>query len=94
VSDRVGPVLAKGQRADAVVAAIRAENSNVEVLDRGSYLRVSVAGRCRLTRTAVEEILGEPFELPADLEAIMPSFAGKISIDDAEAIWTAGGVAS
>jgi hypothetical protein len=94
MSDRVGPVLAAGPRAAAVVAAIRADNVGVEVLDRGSYLRVSVIGRCRLTRAAVEALLGEAFELPADLEAIMPSFAGKISIDDAEAIWTASGASS
>jgi toluene monooxygenase system protein D len=88
VSDRVGPILHAGPRADALIAAIRAENRDVEVLDRGAYVRVSAPGRCKLTRAAVERFLGEPFELPSDLEAMMSSFAGRIAIDDAEVIWS------
>jgi hypothetical protein len=89
VSDRVGPILHAGPRADAVIAAIRAENGDVEVLDRGAYVRVSAPARCRMTRAVVERFLGEPFELPNDLEAMMSSFAGRIAIDDAEVVWTA-----
>ncbi len=88
MSARVGPVLHAGPRADAVIAAIRAENPGVEVLDRGAYARVSAPLRCRLTRAAVERFLGEPFELPADLEAIMSSFAGRIAIDESEVVWS------
>jgi toluene monooxygenase system protein D len=91
VSDRVGPVLHAGPHADAVIAAIRAENADVEVLDRGAYVRVSAPARCRLTRAAVERVLGEPFELPADLEAIMSSFAGKIAVDESEIVWSSAG---
>jgi hypothetical protein len=88
VSDRVGPVLHAGSRADALVAAIRAENAGVEVLDRGAYVRVSAPRRCRMTRAAVERFLGETFELPADLEALMSSFAGRIAIDESEVVWS------
>ena len=88
MSDRVGPVLHAGPRTDALVAAIRAENGDVEVLDRGAYVRVSAPGRCRMTRAVVERFLGEPFELPNDLEAMMSSFAGRIAIDDAEVVWS------
>ena len=40
------------------IAAIREQNHDVEVQDRGSYLRVLAAGRCVITRQAVERILG------------------------------------
>jgi hypothetical protein len=85
-----GPILTKGQRADAVVAAIRAENRETEVIDRGAYLRVSVPGTCKVSRQAIEKRIGEPFVFPSDLEMIMPSFQGRLSFDDDHAVWTAG----
>ena len=84
-----GPILTKGVRADAVVAAIREENQETEVLDRGAYLRVSVPGTCRVTRQSIEKHIGEPFVFPSDLEMIMPSFQGRLSLDDDAAVWTA-----
>ena len=81
-------MLTRGPLSEALVAAIRALNSEVEVVDRGAYLRVLVPGRCRVTRQAVEQHLGEPFALPADLEEVMPSFVGRLSIDAEEATWT------
>lgn len=88
---RVGPVLQGGCAADAVVSAIRALNHNVEVVDRGSYVRVLVPGVCRLTRSAVEHASGHSFTLPTDLELIMPSFQGRFRVDDGEAVWWAEG---
>jgi toluene monooxygenase system protein D len=84
---RVGPVITRGPRADALVGAIRELNPAAEVIDRGAYLRVLVPGRCRLTRQAVERRLGEPFALPADLEEVMPSFVGQLRVDGEEAVW-------
>jgi toluene monooxygenase system protein D len=85
---RVGPVLTRGPLCDAVVAAIRELNREVEVVDRGAYLRVLVPGRCWVSREAIERRLGEPFALPADLEEVMLSFAGRLSINEQEAVWT------
>jgi hypothetical protein len=42
VYDHVGPVLQVGVLSEAIVAAIRDLNSDVEVIDRGGYLRVLV----------------------------------------------------
>ena len=84
---RVGPVLIPGVCADAVLAAIRAENSAVEASDSGGYVRVSVADRCRVTRAAIERELGRSFELPRDLEAIMPAFKGQLRLDAEAASW-------
>jgi hypothetical protein len=84
---RVGPVLISGVCADAVLAAIRSENSAVEASDSGGYVRVSVAERCGVTRAAIERELGRSFELPRDLEAIMPAFKGRLRLDADGVSW-------
>jgi MmoB/DmpM family len=83
----VGPVLQASVAASAVISAIRELNDGVQVADRGSYLRVSVEGRCVVTRRAIEAHIGRPFVLPGDLELIMPSFKGKLSMTEDEARW-------
>jgi hypothetical protein len=86
----VGPILSKCRRADAVVAAIRELNERAEIIDRGAYLRVSVPGSCTVTREAIEKHAGEPFVFPSDLEMIMPSFQGRLSLTDDVATWNVG----
>jgi toluene monooxygenase system protein D len=87
MSARVGPVLEAGEGTLAIIAAIRQQNRDVVVHDRGSYLRVLVPGRCVVTRQAVERALGRPFRLPGDLELLMPSFKGVFSVSEEEAVW-------
>ena len=84
---RVGPVLLDGEVSRAVVAAIRELNDDVDVQDRGAYLRVEVPRRCVVTRAAIERATGRPFRLPGDLECIMPSFKGRLSIAEDSVIW-------
>jgi hypothetical protein len=85
----VGPVLVEGLEANAVIAAICELNAGVTVHDRGAYLRVEVPQRCVVTRAAIERGLGRPFEWPAELERIMPSFKGTLSIGADAATWEA-----
>jgi toluene monooxygenase system protein D len=87
VTARIGPILEANDVGRAIIAAIREQHPDVEVQDRGSYLRVLVEGRCVITRQAVERILGRPFRLPSDLEMIMPSFQGTFSVTEDEAAW-------
>ena len=87
MNDLVGPVLEAGVVATAVVAAIRELNAQVEVVDRGSYLRVLVPRRCVVTRAAIERALGRRFLLPVDLENLMPSFKGELSVSEEQAVW-------
>ena len=84
----VGPVLQKCAVAAAVIRALQERHQDLSVLDQGSYLRVRTAPPCVLARTRVEELLGEPFELPSDLERIMPSFRGTLRITSEQAQWT------
>jgi hypothetical protein len=86
---RVGPVLQAGPVAAAIVAAIRELNAEVDVLDRGSYVRVLVPGGCRLTRARVEQHAGARFRLPQDLEQVMSSFKGRFFVSAEEARWEA-----
>lgn len=86
----VGPVLASSEFGRAVLTAILSMNSEVRVHDQGSYLRVLSAGRCVVTRAAIETVLGRPVELPGDLERAMPSFKGRLQIDAERACWEAG----
>ena len=84
---QVGPVLEAGATALAVIAAIRKHHPDASIQDRGSYLRVSVPGRCVLRRSDVEHELGRPFALPGDLEQVMPAFSGRMHLDQDEASW-------
>ncbi len=75
----VGPVIQSGEVARAVEAAVAEDNAGraINVVDRGSYIRIQVEGECVITRATVERELGRPFKLH-ELEANMPSFAGRI----------------
>ena len=86
--DTVGPILQSGEVASALLVAIRELNPGTLVRHRGSYYRVLSPGRCVLTREAAERSLGHSFRLPGDLEAVMPSFKGTLSMTSEEAVWT------
>jgi hypothetical protein len=83
----VGPVLEKGDLADAILTAIRQQNEDVRVVDRDSYWRVLVRQRCVVTRDAIESALGRSFVLPSDLELCMPSFCGRFTVTPQQALW-------
>jgi toluene monooxygenase system protein D len=84
----VGPVLEAGDASAPVLAAIRELNADVQVEDRGAYLRVLVPERCVVTRAAIEAAAGQPFRLPGDLERVMPSFKGRFAVTEDAAEWT------
>jgi toluene monooxygenase system protein D len=75
----VGPIIQAGEMADAVAAAVREDNAGkqVNVIDRGSYVRIEVDGECIIRRETIESELGRPFRM-AELEVNMPSFVGQI----------------
>jgi toluene monooxygenase system protein D len=89
-TETVGPVLESSDSGRAVVAAIRELNADVTVVDRGGYLRVLVPERCVVTRQAIELALGKKFELPLDLEPLMPAFKGRITMDHEHVEWWVG----
>ena len=82
-----GPVLIAGELGRAVAAAIARETNGVVIDDRGSYLRVSAPGGCKVTKSAIEREVGAPFRLPGDLERVMPSFVGRLVLTEEDARW-------
>ena len=83
----VGPVLIKGAVADAVWTAIQQLNPEAKVSDRGAYLRISAPSRCVLTSDAVTAALGRSFQVATDLDAVMCSFQGELSLSHERAVW-------
>lgn len=85
----VGPVLLPSDIGLAVLSAIQATNLDVQVQDRGAYVRVLAQSRCVVTRQGIEAALGRPVRLPSDLELCMPSFKGVLRVDAERAVWEA-----
>lgn len=80
ITDPVGPILQSGEVARAVADAAAIDNAGreVDVRDRGAYLRIEVdGGECILRRATIEAELGRPFRM-SELELVMPSFVGQI----------------
>ena len=88
MNNQVGPILQAGELGRAVALAIVELNPGAEVVDRGAYYRVLVGDRCTLTRDAVERISGQCFQLPQDLERVMPAFAGRLAFSGGVVYWT------
>jgi toluene monooxygenase system ferredoxin subunit len=84
----VGPVLCNNGLGQAIVRALREQNPEIEVLDRGAYLRVLARGHCELRSELVRQQAGAEFELPNDLESVMPAFDGYLRIDGESASWS------
>ena len=75
----VGPIIQAGEMAEAIIeaAGIDNEGSKVNIVDRGSYIRIQLESECILRRETIENSLGRPFRM-ADLELVMPGFEGRI----------------
>ncbi len=82
-----GPVLRATEDGRALLEAIVETNPGVQVLDRGAYFRVAGPRGCALTREAAERRLRADFRWPADLEAVMPSFSGRLAMRSDRVEW-------
>ena len=86
-SECVGPVLVAGPVTEAIIAAIQARNPAVTVTSRGSYYRVQAPERCTLLRSDAEEYLGHELVFPRDLELVLSSFTGSLTLSADGADW-------
>jgi toluene monooxygenase system protein D len=79
VSNLVGPVLRRGEIAEAVAIAAEEDNPGKEVFidEHSSYIRVQAAGECIIRRQSIKKALGRPFAMQ-ELELAMSSFSGQI----------------
>jgi toluene monooxygenase system protein D len=74
----VGPVLSLGDDTDSIIAAIEDDNphTEIEVIDRGSYVRIQGEDRVVLTEATLQSYLGSDYRIRS-LENVMSSFAGR-----------------
>lgn len=88
MDNAVGPVLRMSDEVDDIIDAIREDNpdSDVEVIDRGSYVRVQAEDRLRITEATLQAHLGSGFYLRS-LEGMLSSFAGRIKTSSDEIVW-------
>jgi toluene monooxygenase system protein D len=84
----VGPVLRMVDEVDAVVRAIVEDNPDreIEVIDRGAYIRVQAERCLRVSRATIERHIGRPYQM-RELEQMLASFAGRISTTSDEVTW-------
>jgi toluene monooxygenase system protein D len=74
----VGPILRMGDEVDQVIAAIEDDNpdTDIEVIDRGAYVRVQGEDRITVTESTLRRYLGADFEI-ASLGTMMSAFSGR-----------------
>lgn len=91
MDNAVGPVLRMGDEVELVVAAIEDDNpdADIEVVDRGSYVRIQAPNRLRVTQESLQRYLGPAFEI-GRLETMMAAFSGRIETTSDEIIWEWG----
>jgi toluene monooxygenase system protein D len=89
MENAVGPVLRMSEDIPAIVAAIEDDNPGVavEVLDRGSYVRIQAPGRLTVTRESIARNIGRSGYEMRELEVLLASFAGRIANTSEAITW-------
>lgn len=89
MKNAVGPVLRMSDDIDAIIAAIEEDNpgTEIEVIDRGAYVRIQAEQRLKVTRASIERHIGRTFEM-RQLEPMMSAFAGRIETTSDAFLWS------
>lgn len=89
MKNAVGPVLRMSEGIEAIIAAIKEDNpaTEIEVIDRGAYVRIQAQQRMKVTRASIERHMGRPFEM-RQLEPMMSAFAGRIETTSDAILWS------
>ncbi len=89
MKNAVGPVLRMSEGIEAIIAAIKEDNpgTEIEVIDRGAYVRIQAQQRMKVTRASIERHIGRPFEM-RQLEPMMSAFAGRIETTSDAILWS------
>lgn len=92
MENAVGPVLRMSDDLDQIVNAIEDDNpgADIEVIDRGAYVRIQAPSFLRVTEASLQRYLGHDFRLRS-LEAQLSAFAGRINTTSEEITWSLGG---
>jgi toluene monooxygenase system protein D len=89
MDNAVGPILRMCDEVDLVAAAIEDDNPDrkIEVIDRGSYVRIHASDYLRVTAESLKRHLGDQFEIRS-LEAMLSSFSGRIHTHSDSIEWS------
>ncbi|MBV9020850.1 MAG: MmoB/DmpM family protein [Ktedonobacteraceae bacterium] len=89
MKNAVGPVLRMSEGIEAIIAAIEEDNpsTEIEVIDRGAYVRIQAPQRMKVTRASIERHIGCPFEM-RQFEPMMAAFAGRIETSSDAILWS------
>ncbi len=85
----VGPIFRMGDdTVELIIAAIRDDNPDkeIEVIDRGSYVRVQGEERIRVTQDTLRRYLGGDYAISL-IGNVMPSFKGRVVTSSDEFVW-------
>ncbi len=75
----VGPVLRMGDEVELIIAAIEDDNpgADIEVIDRGAYVRVQGENEITVTEQTLRRYLGADYEIRS-FGTIMSAFSGEV----------------
>lgn len=87
----VGPVLRVADDTEKILAAIEDDNPGreINIIDRGSYVRVQAEDRLVLTEASLQNYLGADYRIRS-LETVLSSFAGRVATESDSIIWYSG----
>ena len=88
----VGPILRMSDEVELVIDAIRDDNPDreIEVIDRGAYVRVQADGYLLVTEESLQRHLGSNFRIRS-LEVMLTAFAGRIQTASDRIEWHLAG---
>jgi toluene monooxygenase system protein D len=86
----VGPVLRMGDEVEQIIAAIEDDNpgTELEVIDRGAYVRVQGEDQITVTQETLRRYLGADYEIRS-FEGIMSAFSGRAIATSDSITWEA-----
>lgn len=78
---KAGPVFRRSDMTPKLINALREDTENeVEVIDRGGYIRVEAEERCVITKETLDKQLGQGVvRMPGGIEQRLSSFKGYIN---------------
>ena len=84
----VGPVLRMGDEVELIIAALEDDNpgTEIEVIDRGAYVRVQGEDQITVTEQTLRHYLGADYEIRS-LGAIMSAFSGHVITTSDSITW-------
>lgn len=87
----VGPVFRIGDEIDKIIAAIEDDNPDreIEVIDRGAYVRVQAEDKLILTELSLQNYLGPDYRIRS-LEVVLSSFSGRMANESDAITWYSG----